>query len=146
MGRHRFKVAIAAPPEVVFDLYTNVDRMHEWTGGVTGVADVSGPLTKAGASYVVHFGRMSSPTRVIDVARPRRFLTEFGNAVLRGRNEATFEPDGAGTMMTLELRTRGPVAGLVGRIFSIGSWKGSFRGELGRFARIAEQEMSTDHP
>jgi hypothetical protein len=57
------------PADVVFALYTNLDRMHEWTVGVTGVADVSGPIDQAGTSYTVLFGRMRSPTTVLAVER-----------------------------------------------------------------------------
>jgi uncharacterized protein YndB with AHSA1/START domain len=146
VGTHRFTVDMAAPPAVVFDLYTNLERIHEWTGGVTGVSDLSGSLDRAGTTYVVHFGRMRSPTRVLEVERPRHFVTSFGNGVLRGESDAKFEPDGAGTRMSHEIRTRGPVAGLMARIFAIGSYRGSFRGELREFKRIAELEAMVDHP
>lgn len=142
MATHQFTISVGASPELVFDLYTNLERMHEWTGGVTGVTDVSGPLTEPGTSYVVHFGRMRSLSRVLEVERPRRIVTSFGNRVLAGESEATFEPAEAGTFMTQEFRTRGLIPGLMGRIFSIGSYKGSFRGELREFARIAEREAS----
>jgi uncharacterized protein YndB with AHSA1/START domain len=140
LGRHRFEVRIAAPPEQVFDLYTNLGRMHEWTGGVTGVAEISGPLDQAGATYTVLFGRLRSPTTVLAAERPRLFKTRFGNRVLRGTNEATFAPDGKGTLMTQELQTEGLLPGVMGRVFSTGSYKGSFRGELNEFARICERE------
>ena len=141
MGRHRFEINIAAPPDVVFALYTNLDRIHEWTGGVTGVADVSGPIDKAGTTYTVLFGRMRSPTTVLAAERPRLFKTRFGSGVLRGTSEATFTPDGSGgTQMIQELQTDGLIAGAMGRLFSVGSWKGSFRGELRQFAQNAERD------
>jgi uncharacterized protein YndB with AHSA1/START domain len=42
VGRYRFTQEIAAPPEVVYELWTDIDRLHEWTGGVTRVTDVTG--------------------------------------------------------------------------------------------------------
>jgi uncharacterized protein YndB with AHSA1/START domain len=140
LGRHRFKIRIAAPTEQVFDLYTNLDRIHEWTGGVTGVADVSGPPGEAGTTYTVLFGRMSSPTMVLAAERPRLFKTHFGNRVLRGTSEARFAPDGEDTLVTQEFQTEGLLPGLMGRVFSVGSHKGTFRGELMEFARICERE------
>ena len=137
MGSYEFTVHVAAPPEHVFDLWTNLDRMHEWVGGVTRVSDVTGPLDRAGTRYTVHFGRMRSPTEVLDVDRPRRFRTKFGNRVLRGENEATFEPDGSGTLVIQRLVTTGLISGIFARLFATGSYKGSFRGELAEFARIA---------
>jgi uncharacterized protein YndB with AHSA1/START domain len=140
LGRHRFEVRIEVPPEQVFDLFTNLERIHEWTGGVTGVADVSGPVDEAGTTFTVLFGRMRSPTTVLTAERPRLFKTRFGNRLLRGTNEATFSPDGEGTLMTQEFQTEGLLPGVMARVFSIGSYRGSFRGELKEFARICERE------
>jgi len=142
MGRHRFEIRIAASPEQVFALYTNLDRMHEWTGGVTRVVDISGPVDHAGTTYTVVFGRMRSPTTVLAAERPRFFKTRFGNAALRGTAEATFAAEGEGTRMTQEFRTEGMVAGVLGRLFALGYYKGSFRGELNEFGRIAEQDAA----
>jgi hypothetical protein len=83
---------------------------------------------------------MRSPTIVLAAERPRLFKTLFGNRLLRGTSEATFAPDGEGTLMTQEFRTDGVIPGLLGRLFAIGSYRGSFRGELKEFARIAELE------
>ena len=84
------------------------------------------------------FGRTRSPTQVLEADRPRRFVVHFGNWILRGRNSATFEPDDGGTLITVRLDTEGVVPGIMARIFSLGSWRGSFRGELAHFARLAE--------
>jgi uncharacterized protein YndB with AHSA1/START domain len=143
VGRYRFTQEIAAPPEVVFDLWTDLDRLHEWTGGVTRVTDVSGPLDRAGASYTVWFGRMASPTIVLAAERPRTFATRFGNRLLRGESRATLEPSGTGTRLTQEFVTEGLIPAIVARLFATGSWNGSFRGELAAFARIAEREAKT---
>jgi uncharacterized protein YndB with AHSA1/START domain len=140
MGTYQFTVRIAAPPDRVFDLWTDLDRMKEWVGGVTKVTDISGPLDRAGTSYTVWFGGMRSPTEVIEVDRPRMIRTRFGNRVLRGQTLATFEPEDAGTRLTQEFRTEGLIPALMARIFASGSYKGSFRGELDDFARLAERE------
>lgn len=140
MARHTFEITIAAPPEVVFDLWTNLDRMKEWVGGVTKVSEVSGPLTQVGTRYVVWFGSMRSASEVVEVERPRRFAARFGNRILRGLNQATFEPDGGGTRLTETLETEGLIPAIMGRIFAIGSYRGSFRGELAHFGRLAEAE------
>ena|SRR5947207_1319066 len=141
MGEYRFTVHIAAPPEHVFDLWIDLDRMPEWVGGVTGVSDATGPLDRVGTTYTVHFGRMSSRTEVLEVERPRRFRGKFGNRILRGENEAMFESDGrGGTVLRQTLRTNGVVAAVAARIFATGSFRGSFRGELAEFGRLAERE------
>ena len=114
--------------------------MGEWVGGVTGVTDVSGSVDQPGTTYVVHFGPMKSPTEIQEVERPRNFATRFGNWLLRGRSSATFEPDGDGTRITQTFETIGLIPAISSWIFSRGSYEGSFRGELEKFARIAERE------
>jgi uncharacterized protein YndB with AHSA1/START domain len=142
VGRYRFSVLIMAPPDRVFDLWTNLDRMKEWVGGVTKVTQVTGPSSMAGTRYTVWFGGMRSQTEVLESVRPWRHRTKFGNRLLRGENTATFEADGAGTRVLEELRSEGFVAGVAARIFAVGSYRGSFQGELNEFARIAEQDAS----
>jgi Polyketide cyclase / dehydrase and lipid transport. len=140
MSVYRYEARTAASPERAFGLWTNLDRMHEWVGGVTKVTDVSGPLTVAGTTYSVWFGRMRSPTSVLEVERPRLYRSRFGNMILKGENVAMFEPDGTGTIIRQEMRTEGIIAAIFARIFASGSYRGSFQGELNAFAKLAERE------
>ncbi len=140
MASYRFTAHAKAPPELVFNLWTNLERMAEWVGGVTRVTDISGPVDRAGTTYVTHFGRMRSPTQVLEVDRPRRFVTRFGNWLLHGENATSFEPDRDGTLITEEFRTVGLIPAISARIFASGSYKGSFQGELNEFVRIVERE------
>ncbi|MEO8469498.1 MAG: SRPBCC family protein [Chloroflexota bacterium] len=140
MARYTITTRVEAPPERVFALWTNLDRMGEWVGGVTGVSDVSGSIDRAGTTYSVHFGPMMSRTEVLEVERPRLFTTKFGNWILRGRSSASFEPDMDGTRITQTFETVGLISAVSSWIFSRGSYEGSFRGELEKFARIAERE------
>jgi hypothetical protein len=142
VAHYTLSTHVAAPPERVFALWTALDRMGEWVGGVTGVTDVSGPVDRAGTTYVVHFGPMKSPTEILEVDTPRRFVTRFGNWLLRGRSSATFERDGDGTRLTQEFETIGLISAISSWVFSRGSYEGSFRGELEKFARIAEREAT----
>jgi uncharacterized protein YndB with AHSA1/START domain len=138
MGVYRFVIHIAAPPEHVFEEWTNLERMGEWVGGVTGVTDITGPVDQAGTRYVVHFGRMTSATEVLEARRPSYIRTRFGNRILKGETEVSFEPDGGGTRLTQTLVTRGLVSAIAARIFASGSYRGSFRGELDAFRKLVE--------
>ena len=140
MARYTFSIHVNAPPDDVFALWTNLQRMGEWVGGVTDVTDISGPVDQVGTTYVVRFGPVRSPTQVIDVERPRRFATRFGNWILRGKSSATFAADGDGTRVTQEFETVGRVSAISSWLFSRGSYEGSFRGELQKFGRIAERD------
>ena len=143
VAHYKISTVVAAPIDKVFALWTDLERMGDWVGGVTGVTDISGSIDIAGTTYVVHFGPLKSPTEVLEVERPRRFATKFGSWVLRGRSSATFEPEGDGTRVTQEFETVGRISAISAWIFSRGSYEGSFRGELEKFARIAEREAAT---
>jgi uncharacterized protein YndB with AHSA1/START domain len=140
MAQYQFTVDIAAPVEHVFDLWTNPERWHEWIGGISKVTDVTGPTDQAGTRYTIWFGGMRSPSEILEAERPRRLRTRFGNRMLRGETSVTFEPMATGTRLTQEFRTEGLIPAISARIFALGSYKGSFRGELATFVRIAERE------
>lgn len=144
MAQHRVSVDIAAPPERVFALFIDLDRMTEWVGGVTKVTDVSGPIDVAGTRYVVHFGPMKSPTEILEVDRPLHVRTRFGNFILKGESDVRFEPTPVGTRLTQVFRTRGIISAVTGRLFAAGSYEGSFKGELEKFASIVEREVSAE--
>ena len=132
MADYRFSILIRATPERVLDAFTDLDRMPEWVGGVTSVIDRTGPVDQTGTRYTVRFGRMRSPTEVLDAERPHRIRTRFGNLILKGESDVTFEPEADGTRLIQSFRTRGLVAAIFARIFASGSYTGSFQGESRR--------------
>src|ERR1051326_1660544 len=140
MARYELTTRVDAPPEATFALWTDVRRMGEWIGGVTKVGEPDGPIDQVGTRYAAWFGGMRSDTIVIEADRPRVFATRFRNVVLRGTNRATFEPAGAGTVVTEVFETEGLVAGVFAWIFGHGSYRGSFQGELEAFAALAATE------
>ena len=140
VGHYRFVVQVGAPREQVFDLWTDLDRAHEWIEGLTRITDVTGPVTTARTRYTVWFGRLRSPTEVLQVDRPRLVRTRFDSWLLRGVEQATFEDQDHGTRLTQEFWIDGIYSRLMGRIWAFGSYRGSFRGELNSFVRLAERE------
>ena len=143
MAEYRFSIHVEAPRQRVFALWIDLDRMGEWVGGVTRVTDVTGPVEQAGTRYTVWFGPMRSPTEVLEVEPPERIRTRFGNWLLRGESLATFDDEGGGTRLVQVLQTQGFISSIFGRLFSIGSSRGSFRGELEAFGALAEREGNT---
>jgi uncharacterized protein YndB with AHSA1/START domain len=143
VDHYRFTVNVKAPRERVFDLWTDFDRAHEWIEGLTRITDVTGPPDVAGTRYTAWFGRMRSPSEVLEADRPRTVKTRFGSRLLRGVTKATFEEEGDGTRLTQEFWTEGLVPAIAARIFATGDYKGSFRGELATFVRVAERDLQT---
>ncbi len=142
MATYRVTTLVAAPPQRVFAVWTDLDRFSEWIGGVTRVTDRVGPPNQAGSRYTVWFGRMASPTEILAAEPPRHIRTRFGNAILKGESDVRFTAEGQGTRIDQEFVTRGFIAGIFGRLFALGSYKGSFRGELETFRKLVEKESS----
>lgn len=140
MARFEFSQSIDAPPALVFDLWTNLDRAHEWLVGMSKVTDVTGPLDRPGSRYVMWFSGRPAPFEVEAVERPHRIRTRIDGGLFRGTMEARFEAEGDGTRLTEWFEPAGFGHALAAWIFSKGSWRGSFRGELKTFKRIAERE------
>lgn len=141
MADIRINTFVNAPPELVFSLWIDTERMPAWIEGLSKVTDVSGPMDQAGTTYVAWFGRMASRNEILEVDPPRFIRTRLGSWLLRGVTEATFEPEGGGTRVTQRFQTEGLLPSTAARLFAMGSWRGSFRGELATFARLAEQAM-----
>jgi hypothetical protein len=86
---------------------------------------------------------------VLEADPPNSIRTRFGNRLLRGISSAKLEAEAVGTRLTLEFRVEGTISRIAARIFATGTYKGSFRGELETFRRIAELEARagrSEHP
>ncbi|WP_311211547.1 MULTISPECIES: SRPBCC domain-containing protein [unclassified Arthrobacter] len=140
MATYRVTTLVAAPPDRVFAAWTDLDRFKEWIGGVTRVTDLAGSIDQAGSSYTVWFGRMASPTEILAVQRPWHLRTRFGNAILKGESDVTFTAEGDGTRINQEFVTRGVISAIFARLFAMGSYKGSFKGELEAFRQLVERD------
>ena len=144
MARYVLTARCDVPPEVAFDLWTNIAREGEWVRGITRVGEPDGPIARVGTRYSAWFGGMRSDSVVIEAERPRVFATRFRSAVLRGTNRATFETDAGGTIVTETFETDGVVAAVFAWLFGHGSYRGSFQGELDKFARLTTAERRED--
>jgi len=136
-------IFIAARPEQVFDLYLNMDRMHEWVNGVTKVTDVTGPPDRAGTRYTVWFGRSPGHYEVLEAERPRHVKTRFKAWYLSGVMDVTLEPEGNGTRVTGDLKTDGLIAAITAFIFSHMPGPGSFQAEMAKFVELVEREAAS---
>jgi uncharacterized protein YndB with AHSA1/START domain len=145
MGRYHYTVDVDAPQQLVYELWTDLDLMKTWVGGVSSVSAPSGPMDQPGTHYTVFFGKAGSRTEILEVEPPRLFMTRFGTAWLRGTNRSEFLPagqHGERTSITQTFVTEGFLPGIFGWIFGHGSYRGSFLGELRHFGRIAEAEAA----
>ncbi len=158
MATYRFSAhANLLPVEALF-LWADLDRVTEWMEGVTRVSDVAGrpdrpdftlpgrrlPLVISPESrYTLWFGRRPVRVEVLWLADPRStsaYRTRLDGSFRRGEILVTFEPEDGGSTVILEVRTDGLLPGIAGRLLAIGSYRGSFRGQLRSFARLAERD------
>lgn len=110
---------------------------------MTKVTDVTGPPDQAGTRYTIWFGSMKNRTEILEATRPAMIRTRLGSSILRGESVVRFESTTAGTRLTQDLRVEGLLSEIFARIFATASYKGSFRGELNTFARLAEREAQS---
>lgn len=144
MSQYVFSVDVAAAREPVFDLWVNVDRMPEWTEGLTRVADLTGQPGQAGTRYTVSFGRTAGSVETLAAERPRSVRWRVKAGRLTAEISAAFEAveaGGARTQMTQTITTSGVLGWVWARVLATGSFRGSFRGELMRFAKICERDQ-----
>jgi uncharacterized protein YndB with AHSA1/START domain len=105
----------AAPPERVWELLADPDRLPEWT-----LADHAEVVSGSGLGQRVRFyrtvrGRPVAAERTVDVFEPERAIGWRTDATIRGRRRAevlreqgyrvTLRPEGDGTRVRLELRS-----------------------------------------
>lgn len=96
-------VVVGAPPEVVFDLVTDIGRTGEWSPICTGCWwDDPAEAGQVGAWFT---GRNELPTRtwetrsqVVAAERPKEFAFEVGEGFVRWAY--TFSPSDEGTLVT----------------------------------------------
>ena len=142
VGRYTYSIEIDARRDLVFDLWTDLELMKTWIGGVSGYSEPTGPIDRAGTTYTIYFGTFGSLVEVLEAERPRLYASRSGTFWMQLTNRGTFEAIGDGgtrTRLTQTIDVFGsPLSRAVGWIFGHGSYRGSFLGELRHFARIAE--------
>ena len=144
MGSYSYSVWIAAPPERVYDLYTDLDRVAEWQEGRPRITDRSGEQSRAGSTYTTRRGPSSARSQVIVAERPTEQVVEISGALgLQAVLTSRFAPEDRGTRMTVELDARWgkPLLGSVleKAIFN----PRTARRELAKLKEIAEREHGT---
>jgi hypothetical protein len=75
---------IAAPPEVVFRIYTDPARVPEWQPGVKGVIEQTGPLDQPGTTYVLDQPGPRFGVEVLRVDAPRLHQQREGSVGMAG--------------------------------------------------------------
>ena len=112
---------IGAPPERVFALSTDLPRLADTVSGIDAVEVLTdGPVgvgTRWRETRTLYGRQATEEMWVTHFEAPRSFVVEAESHGAHYRTDFSFEPDGAGTRVTLVFSAR-PVS-LLGRIFSV---------------------------
>lgn len=146
-------VAVAAPPQVVYDALTDFTAFAEWMPNFVR-AEVEGPRPTQAGTLIRQtrkmFGRESTELfEVIAAEAPHRLhLRVDGSKGTTGKGQFDFEyaieADGAGSRLTMTGRIDMPglVAKLLGSLFA-GMFRKALLKDLGRFSEYAARRSRT---
>jgi uncharacterized protein YndB with AHSA1/START domain len=120
MTDYRISVDIAAPPERVWDVMSDVERWSEWTASISSIQrlDGSGPL-RLGSRALVRQPRVRPAVwQVTELENGSSFtwITRAAGVVAAGRHSVEAIANGTRTRATLALTFSGFLAPLFGRL------------------------------
>lgn len=149
MGTVQHSIWIDAPPALVWDVYTNRNRIAEWQTGDPRVVDATGQGHEVGASYSVRRGPGTSHTTVTEAVRPSlhasRTNAYFGLSFDLITN---LVPENRGTRLQLRAQAHWPKGlGIIGRVVEFAFLNGrEAHRELERLKVLIEKEAEKDGP
>ena len=142
MAKRSVTIEIAAPPDAVYGLYTDLGRVREWQAGVKD-ATASGPLGERGTRWRTTYRWPVRVTGEILAVEPGvrheqrvKEMLGFVTCIMTARFEAT----GAGTRLTVDFDASVP-GGPLGRALSskVGEeMVGTFGKDAARLKALAE--------
>jgi len=149
MGTVQYSIWIAAPQELVWDIYTNLDRIPEWQTGDPHVLEAGGRGAEVGSTYSVRRGPGTSRTTVTEAVRPSLHASRT-RAYLGLSFDLTTNliPENGGTRLQLRAQTRWPTGlELVGRLVEFVLLNGGEANrERERLKILVEREGATQGP
>jgi carbon monoxide dehydrogenase subunit G len=119
-GRRRFAITIdiAAPPERVWAVMSDIDRWPEMTASMTSVTRTSPGRLGVGSTARVKQPKLAPADFVITSWQPGRgFEWVTRNALVTARAGHDIEPAPDGTRVTLSVEFSGPLGGLVAWLY-----------------------------
>lgn len=149
MGTVQYSIWIGAPPGLVWDAYTNLDRIPDWQTGNPRILEVSGPGDVVGTAYTVRRGPGAARTTVTQAVRP--VLHASRTEAYLGLSfdlTASLLPEKGGTRLQLRADTHWPKGlGLVGRLVEFAFLNGrEANRELERLKVLLEREGAKEGP
>jgi uncharacterized membrane protein len=111
-------VEIDAPPQLVWDVFTDVEHWPDWTASVTSLAGLDAPTLAVGRRFAIKQPGMAKlvwKVTEIDPGRSWTWVQRSPGVLVSARHDVTARPDG-GTLVRQQLDQRGVLGALVGRL------------------------------
>jgi uncharacterized membrane protein len=111
-------VEIDALPQLVWDVFSDVERWPEWTASVTSLVGLDGPVLAFGKRFAIKQPRMSKliwKVTEIDPGSSWTWVQHSPGVLVCARHDVIAQPGGR-TLVRQQLDQRGVIGALVGRL------------------------------
>ena len=111
-------VEIDALPQLVWDVFSDVERWPEWTASVTSLVGLDGPVLAVGKRFAIKQPRMSKliwKVTEIDPGSSWTWVQRSPGVLVSARHDVIAQPGGR-TLVRQQLGQRGVIGALVGRL------------------------------
>ena len=147
MGHIQKAVHIDAPPERVWEVLCDAERLPEWNEELVAVKDVSGPLDHPGTGYTQVMGfagrRMEGRLEVTKAEYLKGREIEATPPLMKyARGRDRLEPRDGGTEVTVEMdyELKGGALRLLDSLFLRRMMERTFQRNGGNLKRLIEQQ------
>ena len=111
-------IEIDAAPQLVWDVFTDVEHWPEWTASVTSLVGLDGPSLAVGRRFAIKQpGMQELVWRVTEIGPDTSWtwVQRSPGVLVTARHDVSAAPDGR-TLVRQQLDQRGVLGGLVGRL------------------------------
>jgi uncharacterized membrane protein len=111
-------IEIDAPPQLVWDVFSDVERWPEWTASVTSLVGLDGPALTVGRRFAIKQPGMSKlvwKVTEIDPGWSWTWVQRSPGVLVIARHFVIAQPGGR-TLVRQQLDQRGALGALVGRL------------------------------
>jgi uncharacterized membrane protein len=111
-------IEIDAPPQLVWDVFSDVEHWPEWTSSVTSLVGLDGPALAVGKRFTIKQPGMSKlgwKVTEIDPGSSWTWVQRSPGVNVTARHYVSAQP-GGGTLVRQQLDQRGALGALVGRL------------------------------
>jgi uncharacterized membrane protein len=115
---NRDSIEIDAPPQLVWDVFSDVERWPEWTASVTSLVGLDGPALANGKRFAIKQPGMQKlvwKVTEVDPGVSWTWVQRSPGVLVTARHDVIAQPGGR-TLVRQELDQRGALGALVGRL------------------------------